>query len=102
MTFTKTVGENQIVYELEGRLDAVSSPEMESELEPDLEAGDRDILLDISKVQYISSAGLRILLVAHKKSLRNNRVLSIAGVNQSIREIFDITGYSAMLNIVQI
>jgi len=102
MTFTKTVMENQIVYALEGRLDAVSSPEMESELESVLEAGELDIMLDISKVQYISSAGLRVFLVAHKKSLRNKRVFSITGVNQSIREIFDITGYSAMLNVVQV
>ena len=100
MTITKTVKENEIIYALEGRLDAVSSPELESELEAELEGGTQNITLDINRVQYISSAGLRVFLVAHKKCIKNSKAFSIAGANQAVREILDITGYSAMLNIV--
>ena len=100
MTIIKTVKENEIIYALEGRLDSVTSPELESELEPELNTGCHDITLDINQVQYISSAGLRIFLIAHKKCVKNSKVFSITGANQAVREIFDITGYSAMLNIV--
>ena len=100
MTIEKTFGENLTVFALEGRLDAVSGPQLETELLSVLEAGDSDVTLDISKVQYISSAGLRVFLVAHKKCVKNGKVFSIKGANQSVREILDITGYSAMMNIV--
>ena len=101
MSITKTVENQETVISLSGRLDSNTSADFQKELEPVWEAGDTDIVINMEELNYISSAGLRILLLAEKKCKANKRHLTIKGANQSICEIFDITGFSGILTIVE-
>ncbi|MBR6352612.1 MAG: STAS domain-containing protein [Oscillospiraceae bacterium] len=82
---------------LEGRLDTVSSPELEECLREDL-PGMTLLVLDFEKLDYISSAGLRVLLQAHKRMNGQGRMV-LRNVGESILEIFEVTGFTEILTI---
>ena len=82
---------------LEGRLDTVSSPELEECLREDL-PGMTLLVLDFEKLDYISSAGLRVLLQAHKRMNGQGR-MALRNVGESILEIFEVTGFTEILTI---
>ena len=82
---------------LEGRLDTVSSPELEECLREDL-PGMTLLVLDFEKLDYISSAGLRVLLQAHKRMNGQGRMV-LRNVGESILEIFEVTGFTDILTI---
>lgn len=82
---------------LEGKLDTGTAPQAEKELEEDVNAA-RQIILDFKDLIYLSSAGLRLVLKLHK-TLKDKDGLKIRNVNESIMEIFDITGFTSILNI---
>ena len=81
----------------EGRLDTTTTPEFESALAARLN-GANTLMIDLSKLEYISSAGLRVLLSAHKKMAAKGG-MSVCGANETIAEIFEITGFSEILDI---
>ena len=83
----------------EGRIDTVTAPELEEALAK-LPNGTASINFDFEKVEYISSAGLRILLVAQKKMKTSGGSMSISNVPPTVKEVFDITGFSDILTIV--
>ena len=89
-------GENLTVM-LEGRLDTVTAPELDSELKPALK-GVSSLVFDFKGLEYISSAGLRVLLSAHKIML-NQGTMVVRNASEEIMEIFDVTGFSDVLNI---
>lgn len=97
MTITKTVNGKELTVALEGRLDTVTAPELEKELKSEMEAADA-LILDFGKLEYISSAGLRVLLSAHK-TMAGKGGLKIVGANEIVREVFDVTGFCDILNI---
>jgi anti-sigma B factor antagonist len=81
---------------VEGRIDTTTAPELEAEVKREL--GDKSqIVFDFAKVDYISSAGLRVLLGAHK--LMGADGMKIININETVGEIFEITGFSYVLNI---
>lgn len=82
---------------LEGRLDTGSSPELEECLREDL-PGMTLLVLDFEKLDYISSAGLRVLLQAHKRMNGQGRMV-LRNVGESILEIFEVTGFTEILTI---
>ena len=82
---------------LEGRLDTVSSPELEECLREDL-PGMTLLVLDFEKLDYVSSAGLRVLLQAHKRMNGQGRMV-LRNVGESILEIFEVTGFTEILTI---
>lgn len=82
---------------MEGRLDTVSSPELEECLREDL-PGTELLVLDFEKLDYISSAGLRVLLQAHKRMTEQGRMM-VRNVGESILEIFEVTGFVDILTI---
>ncbi len=88
---------NELVLALEGRLDTVTAPELEAALKDALE-GVETLILDFEKLDYISSAGLRVLLVA-QKTMSQQGSMKIRNVNEIIREVFDVTGFSDFLTI---
>lgn len=88
---------NELVLALEGRLDTVTAPELETALKDALE-GVEELILDFEKLDYISSAGLRVLLVA-QKTMSQQGSMKIRNVNEIIREVFDVTGFSDFLTI---
>ena len=97
MTINKEIQDKTMTLKLAGRLDTTTSPELEEELKASLD-GIEDLRMDFSELEYISSAGLRILLAA-QKTMNKQGTMSITGVNDTIMEIFDITGFSDILTI---
>ena len=82
---------------LSGRLDTVTAPQLEAELEKILSDSDA-LVLDMANLEYISSAGLRVILKA-QKAMNTKGTMKLIHVGESIMEVFDITGFSDFLNI---
>jgi anti-anti-sigma factor len=87
------------VIHLEGRIDAVCAPILETKLNELLQAGHTKIVVDFSRVDYISSAGLRFLLSATKKTQDAKGKLTIAAMHDEVMEIIKIAGFERILNI---
>ena len=92
---TRTINDIHIVG-IAGSLDSTTSPEAQKALDAVL-AGARKVALDFSELDYISSAGLRVLLGAAKKLRASGGTLRTFGLNPSVREVFEISGFSAIL-----
>ena len=97
MTINKTLNGKTLNIALEGRLDTMTAPELEAELNQSLSSAD-ELVFDFSKLDYISSAGLRVLLSAHKV-MSGKGGMKITNVNEIVREVFDVTGFSDILTI---
>ncbi|MBR0366764.1 MAG: STAS domain-containing protein [Clostridia bacterium] len=97
MKITKNVNGNIATIALEGRLDTTTAPELEKELKAVIESADA-LVLDFGELDYISSAGLRVLLSAHKAMSRKGG-MKVVNVNELVREVFDVTGFSDILTI---
>ena len=97
MTITKTQSGSALTLALEGRLDTVTSPELEAELKESLN-GAESLTLDFSKLDYISSAGLRVLLSAQKNMAKQGS-MKLIHVSDVIMEIFEVTGFVDILTI---
>ena len=98
MTITKTAENGTLRIALEGRLDTNTAPQLEAELKTSL-SGITELELDFSGLEYISSAGLRVLLAAQKTMSRQGK-MTIRNVNETIMEFFEITGFVEILTIV--
>ena len=88
---------NNLIINLEGRLDTTTSPNLEKEL-GNLD-GINNIVFDFEKLDYISSAGLRVLLTCQKKMNSISGTMIIKNVKEEIQEVFDMTGFSDILTI---
>ena len=97
MQINATRDGSALVLALEGRLDAVASPELENALKNSLEGID-SLVLDFSKVEYVSSAGLRALLGAHKRMSAQGS-MKVTNVGEGVMEILKMTGFSDILSI---
>ena len=97
MNIVKKQNGNELTIALEGRLDTTTSPQLENELRSGL-TGITDFILDLEKLDYISSAGLRVLLSAQKVMNKQGNMV-IRNVKPEIMEIFDVTGFVDILNI---
>ena len=98
MNINKQTNGTEITFTLEGRLDTTTAPALESELNGVLANATR-LKLDLAKLEYMSSAGLRVLLSAQKAMSKKGQ-LTIANVSAEIMEIFELTGFSDILTIV--
>ncbi len=97
MTITQQKNGTTLTLAPEGRLDTMTSPELEAVLQKSLD-GVESLVLDFSGLNYISSAGLRVLLSAHK-AMSAKGGMKVCHVNETIREIFEVTGFSDILTI---
>ena len=97
MTILKTMNDTELTVALEGRLDTTTAPQLESERKDGLDSFTA-LTLDLEKLEYISSAGLRVLLSAQKIMNRQGE-MKLIHVNESIMEIFEVTGFSDILTI---
>ena len=97
MIINKKQDGSALVVALEGRLDTTTAPELEQELKNSLD-GVTDLTLDLAKLDYISSAGLRVLLSAHKTMMKQGQ-MKVTNASEIVREVFDVTGFSDILNI---
>ena len=80
---------------VEGRLDTITAPDLDKRIN-ELDA--KEIVLDLENLEYISSAGLRVLLAAHKKFVRLNG-MKVTNVKPEVMEIFEMTGFADILTI---
>ena len=97
MTIEKTVNGSELKITLVGRLDTTTAPQLEAELKAGLD-GVEHLVLDFEKLDYLSSAGLRVLLAAQKAMNRQGDMV-VRHVNETISEIFEVTGFCDILTI---
>ena len=97
MTITKNMNGTALEIALEGRLDTMTAPELEAELKDSYNSAE-SITLDFGKLEYISSAVLRVLLAAHK-AMSTKGGIKVTNVNEIVREVFDVTGFADILTI---
>ena len=98
MTITKNVDGEKITLIPEGMLDTAHAVTFEQEVDKAAEET-KDLTIDLSKISYISSSGLRILLKAQKK-MRMKGKMQVKNINDNIKEVFEVTGFMDILTIV--
>ncbi len=97
MEIRKTVQGSTLNIALEGRLDTTTAPQLEEELKRSWD-GVTELILDFQALDYLSSAGLRVILAAQKVMNRQGRMV-VRHVNESIMEVFELTGFVDILTI---
>ncbi len=97
MTIEKNINGENATLKISGRLDTQTAPELEQELDVVLSSC-KDLTLDMTALEYVSSAGLRVILKA-QKTMNTKGAMKLTNVNESIMEIFDITGFIDILTI---
>ena len=97
MNVTMNRHDKELTVALEGRLDTLSSPELEEQLGPALEDTER-LIFDLEGLKYISSAGLRVLLSAQKE-MNEKGEMTVTNVSPEVMEVFEITGFTDFLTI---
>lgn len=97
MNITKTTQGSALTVRIEGRIDTTTAPQLESELKSGV-SGVSELYLDFAGVEYISSAGLRVLLSAQKVMNRQGKMV-ISHVNEAVMDVFEVTGFVDILTI---
>ena len=97
MTIEKTTENEKVTLTVSGRLDTTTAPELEAALDEVLE-NTKELIFNLENLEYISSAGLRVILKA-QKSMNTKGSMKLTSVNDSIIEVFDITGFLDILTI---
>ena len=97
MTIDKEFSDGKLTLKVGGRLDTNTSPELEAELKYD---GVSEIVFDFSGLEYIASAGLRVLMTAQRSVMEGNGKVTIARPNEMVRGVLDMTGLSSVFDIV--
>ena len=96
MKVHKTMENEKTILALEGRLDTTTSPTLQAELIPAFDIAET-VYLDFEKLAYVSSAGLRVLLMGLKTAQSKGKALILKNVSKDIMEVFDMTGFTEML-----
>ena len=99
LNITKKQEGTALTVILEGRLDTNTAPEFQAEVEPML-SGINELTLDCKALDYISSSGLRVLLTFEQELEGQGKTMQLCHVNDIIRDVFDVTGFLEILNIV--
>lgn len=97
MTIEKNVNGAALTMKIIGRLDTATAPELEAAIDRCIESV-KELLLDCSALEYISSAGLRVILKA-QKLMNTQGTMKLTGVNDTIMEVFDISGFADIITI---
>lgn len=90
--------DNATVITLKGRLDTVSTPDFEKAIEPVLKSNMENVIVECSEFDYISSSGLRLFLGLQKTALASGGKLTVKNLRPEIKEIFGMTGFTALFN----
>lgn len=97
MEILKKIDSQKVIVKISGRLDTQTAPELEKEIVTELGACG-ELILDMNGLEYISSAGLRVILKA-QKLMNTQGVMKLTGVNESVMEVFEITGFLDIVTI---
>ena len=95
MNIKKTKSGSNLTIAVNGRIDTVTAPEFESAVKPALE-GVTELTIDFKEVNYISSAGLRVLLSVQKKMMTQGE-MKLINVNDTVNDVFEVTGFDEIL-----
>lgn len=98
MNITMNKNDSVLTVTLQGRLDTTTSPELEKALQENL-SGVQEVVFDFVGIEYISSAGLRVLLSAQKRMNAEGGSMKLLHVNETVMEVFEITGFTDILTI---
>ena len=94
-----TQDSNTTIIAIEGRLDTVTASEFENAVRSHLSTKELELIVDCSAMEYISSAGLRVVLIAHKSITANGGRFVVRNLASEVRSVFDLTGFSRILTI---
>lgn len=94
-------GDGFAIMAINGRLDAVSAPAAEAELNKTIDAGASRLVINLSNMDYISSAGLRLLLASLKKTNLQKGKIVLCGLRPSVREVFEISGLLSVFQVAE-
>ena len=97
MTIEKNLNGTELTVAITGRLDTTTAPQLEAEFKQSI-PGVEKLVLDFATLEYLSSAGLRVLLAAQKVMNKQGEMI-IKNVNETINEIFEVTGFIDILTI---
>ena len=89
------------VIRIEGKLDTQSSPDAQTQLTQLIDQGATKLVVNFEKLDYISSAGLRVLLATAKKLKGNSGELRVCSLNEVVQEVFDISGFTTILTVTK-
>jgi len=100
MEIVKTGKENNaVIVKISGRMDAVTAPEFEKILSAWIDESEKYFVVDLSSLEYISSAGLRSILIIAKKLKAINGKILLAAMEESVNEVFEISGFNSIIPI---
>ncbi|MGB6063324.1 MAG: STAS domain-containing protein [Desulfomonilaceae bacterium] len=97
MQINVRMDQNLLIVSVEGRMDTVSAPEFQQRMEELLDREGKGILMDFEKLEYVSSAGLRSILIAAKKAKSLGGQVSCCSLQDMVRKVFDVSGFTGML-----
>lgn len=97
MEIVKSQEDGKLTLAVAGSVDTLTAPQLEGEVRTE---GLAELVFDLAKVMYVSSAGLRVFLMAHKKMAQEGGRMTIAHLQDAVRNVFDLTGFSKILTIV--
>jgi anti-anti-sigma factor len=101
MTIKKTTMGDNIILAVDGRVDATTSAELQHELTSVFQDNNK-VIIDCEKLEYISSAGLRVLLMGHKMAVSKSGYLKLINVSEVVMEVLEMTGFSDILTISKV
>ncbi len=99
MDITTTNCEGKTVLSINGRIDTSTAPELEQAINKEIKPGNREILLDFSRVSYISSGGLRVLLATAKKLKDPGDKFGICSLSPEVLKVITLTGFASIFSI---
>ena len=91
--------DGNVVLEVRGRVDSLTAPALQDQLTRALQTPDTGVIVDLTRVEYLSSAGLRALLVAMQQAQKVHGKLVLHGLNERVREVFEISGFISILTV---
>jgi anti-sigma B factor antagonist len=86
-----------LIISVDGRIDTLSAPEFQTRMEELMEREEKTVILDLEKLQYVSSAGLRAVLVSAKKAAASGKKLSCCCLQEMVRRVFDVSGFTGII-----
>lgn len=98
MTITRTNEGDAVMLALEGRLDTITAPQLEEVIKSELDSV-QYLVFNMEGLDYLSSAGLRVILAAQKKMNKQGK-MEVKNVNETVMEVFEVTGFTDILTIV--
>ncbi len=89
------------VLAIDGRLDSIGAPQLEEQLNTLIQTGQEKVLIDMTAMDYVSSAGLRVLLSGVKKIKKESGEFALCGLNESAQDVFEVSGFSEIFTIYE-